>query len=272
MSEKSHNLYTSNNYLVAIPVYNEEKSLSAFLNSISFLHEHILIVNDGSTDASLDLIKKSGLNYLSYPENMGLGRFFDVAFNYAREKQVQYLITMDGDGQHDVRFLSSFIKEVNRHGLVIGDRFKQKNQNIPLPKQRSNSFASNMMNKHLGTHFNDVACGFRAYDLNKFKCDQIAFNWPYSRLYYLFICHIKRGGSYKTIAMPAIYQDEQVYYTPTIELLSLTEAITVYFKEQKYSLLYSDFLKRISTKIQIKDKMYYFYYLPEYDGYEIRFN
>src|SRR5207248_253676 len=88
--------------LTAIPVYNEEKHLEAVLSEVRRYVPDILVVNDGSTDRTGALLSgQPGLAVVTHPHNRGYGAALISAFAYARDRDVDILVTMDCDGQHE---------------------------------------------------------------------------------------------------------------------------------------------------------------------------
>src|SRR5881398_2520371 len=87
--------------LTAIPVYNEERHLEGVLREVRRYSPDILVINDGSTDRTAELLaRQPDLAVITHPENRGYGAALSSAFAYTREHGVDVLVTMDCDGQH----------------------------------------------------------------------------------------------------------------------------------------------------------------------------
>lgn len=117
--------------LLIIPAYNEEESILSTIASIkeyqkSFPHQlDYLVVNDGSTDSTEDILKEHGINHVSLILNLGIGGAVQTGYKYAAKHNYDIAVQFDGDGQHDIHSLESLIeplitKEVD---LAIGSRF-----------------------------------------------------------------------------------------------------------------------------------------------------
>src|SRR5262245_62701557 len=90
------------NLLTAIPVYNEERHLEGVLQEVRRYSPHILVVNDGSTDRTAELLaRQPDLRVITHARNRGYGAALISAFDYALENAVEVLVTMDCDGQHE---------------------------------------------------------------------------------------------------------------------------------------------------------------------------
>ena len=94
------------NTLLMIPAYNEEESIGAVLTGLKekgFLDRiDVLVVNDGSKDATAQICREHGIEVLTQVYNMGYGAALQTAYKYAVEKGYEYLLQMDADGQHDL--------------------------------------------------------------------------------------------------------------------------------------------------------------------------
>lgn len=116
--------------LVIIPAFNEEGNLE---NTIKDITEHApefdyIIINDCSTDNTLEVCKKHGFHYLNLPVNLGIGGAVQTGYRYAYYKGYDVAVQFDGDGQHDAGYLEQMVKELenNQVDMVIGSRFIEK--------------------------------------------------------------------------------------------------------------------------------------------------
>src|SRR3954447_6650490 len=88
--------------LTAIPIYNEERHLEGVLREVRRYSPHILVINDGSTDRTAEILaRQPDLTVLTHAHNRGYGAALVSAFTYAVEKDIDVLVTMDCDGQHE---------------------------------------------------------------------------------------------------------------------------------------------------------------------------
>ena len=88
--------------LIVIPAYNEEESIVAVAKTVSDAGWDYVVINDGSTDSTLQLCKDNGINVVSLPQNLGIGGGVQTGHKYALEHGYDIDIQFDGDGQHDV--------------------------------------------------------------------------------------------------------------------------------------------------------------------------
>lgn len=121
--------------LIIIPAYNEEENIGQFIQKIKMAKideiADILVLDDGSTDDTVDIAMAEGINTLSKPVNMGYGSTLKLGYKYANERNYEYVIQIDGDGQHDVLNIKTIIDKLcgdsedfeKRPDIVIGSRF-----------------------------------------------------------------------------------------------------------------------------------------------------
>lgn len=113
--------------LVIIPAYNEEKSIGQVVSKLQdeCPQADYLIVNDCSTDQTAEICKRECFSYISLPVNLGIGGGVQSGYLYAAENGYDIAVQMDGDGQHDPRYLKNIIEPVasGEADMVVGSRF-----------------------------------------------------------------------------------------------------------------------------------------------------
>lgn len=116
-----------NDTLVIIPVLNEEASIEMVLDELDRKNKDvdILVVDDGSVDRSKEKIEKRDVFLLNHSFNMGIGASFGTGCQFAMEKGYDYIVRMDGDGQHDSAFIKTLLAPVknNEVDITVGSRF-----------------------------------------------------------------------------------------------------------------------------------------------------
>jgi len=116
--------------LVIIPAFNEEKSLPKLVNEISanFPMASIVIVNDCSTDNTMQIAEKLGVIVLNLPINLGIGGAMQTGYKYAQANNYYFAVQVDGDGQHNPSEIKKLleVQEKTQANLVIGSRFLEK--------------------------------------------------------------------------------------------------------------------------------------------------
>lgn len=113
--------------LIIIPAYNESENIVGTVRDIEENAPDFdyIIINDCSTDNTLEICKKNHFNYVNLPINLGIGGAVQTGYKYAREYGYDIAVQVDGDGQHDPAFLQQMAEYLEEHQLdmVIGSRF-----------------------------------------------------------------------------------------------------------------------------------------------------
>lgn len=116
--------------LMIIPAYNEELNIENTINKIKKYNKKnknsidYIIINDGSTDNTLEICKKNNYNVINLIHNLGIGGAVQTGYKYAYENDYDIAIQFDGDGQHDENYIDKLVKEIELgNDFVIGSRF-----------------------------------------------------------------------------------------------------------------------------------------------------
>lgn len=113
--------------LIVIPAFNEERNIVKVLDGIRSEVPliPILVINDGSSDRTAQLAEAGGAKVISLPYNSGYGVALQTGFIYAMQNDYRIVVHMDGDGQHDPRYIKDLLKEIAKDevDVVIGSRF-----------------------------------------------------------------------------------------------------------------------------------------------------
>lgn len=116
--------------LVIIPAYNEELNIEKTVNKIIKYNKKsknqidYVVINDGSTDETLNVCRKNNYNVIPLIKNLGIGGAVQTGYKYAYENDYDIAIQFDGDGQHDENYIDILINEIEKgYDFVIGSRF-----------------------------------------------------------------------------------------------------------------------------------------------------
>ncbi|MGT2799395.1 glycosyltransferase family 2 protein [Streptococcus marmotae] len=116
--------------LIIIPAYNESGNLHKTVGMIKEEAEEFdyVIINDCSTDDTLEICRESLYNVIDLPINLGIGGAVQTGYKYALERGYKYAVQIDGDGQHNPRYIKAMLELLRENALdmVIGSRFIEK--------------------------------------------------------------------------------------------------------------------------------------------------
>lgn len=114
-------------HLVLIPAYNEEQAVGFVVREVrqQLGDVPILVVDDCSMDATASVAREAGAEVLSLPHHLGLGGAVQAGYRLAYELGYQYVVRIDGDGQHDPAYIPEILAALRQTGaqMVIGSRF-----------------------------------------------------------------------------------------------------------------------------------------------------
>jgi glycosyltransferase involved in cell wall biosynthesis len=113
--------------LILIPAYNEEGALGGVVSEVHAVMPGVpvLVVDDCSSDATAHTARAAGARVLSLPHHLGLGGAVQAGYKLAFELGYDYVIRVDGDGQHDPKDIPKILEALQREKceMVIGSRF-----------------------------------------------------------------------------------------------------------------------------------------------------
>jgi glycosyltransferase involved in cell wall biosynthesis len=196
--------------VTAIPVYNEERHLPEVLREVGRYSSEILVVNDGSTDGTAEILaRQKNVHVITHPHNRGYGAALISAFAFALEHSVDILVTTDCDGQHEPARIPVLLEAVHDADIVSGSRYlRDFRQNTQPPPDRLeiNRQITAFLNGRFGLHLSDAFCGFKAYRreaLAQLRITETGWGMPLQ----LWVQAARLGLRIKEIAVPRVYLD-----------------------------------------------------------------
>ena len=116
--------------LMIIPAYNEELNIESTVSKLLKYNKKssneidYIVINDGSTDNTLDVCRKNNYKVIPLINNLGIGGAVQTGYKYALKNNYDVAIQFDGDGQHDENYIDKLVKEIEKgNDFVIGSRF-----------------------------------------------------------------------------------------------------------------------------------------------------
>jgi dolichol-phosphate mannosyltransferase len=197
--------------LTAIPVYNEEAHLEPVLSEVLRHAGDVLVVDDGSTDRTPDLLRKfPEVQVIRHPRNRGYGAGLRSAFRRAIEARYDGLVTLDCDGQHEPSLIPGIAAHLDEADVVSGSRYLKvfdPTQAPPEERRRINVEVTRWLNECLGLSLTDAFCGFKAYRtsaLAQFDITDLGYAMPLQ----VWVQAVQHGMSIVEVPVPLIYLDE----------------------------------------------------------------
>ncbi len=198
-------------FLTALPVFNEEAHVNTVLDHVRKYSEHVLVVDDGSTDQTRPrLAQRQDVRVLTHPENRGYGAALVSAFEYAKHKGFDFLVTIDCDGQHEPQRIPLFVQACHHADMISGSRYLLTfpgDSEPPADRRRINHLVTAELNRKLGLALTDAFCGFKAYRvsvLDDLKLSESGYAMPLE----LWVQAVRAGWRIEEFPVPLIYLDE----------------------------------------------------------------
>lgn len=168
--------------LVMIPAYNEAENIERVVGNLieNYPQYDYVIINDGSTDDTRKICAREGFNFLDLPVNTGLAGAIKSGMRYANYYGYDYVVQLDGDGQHDPVYIKDLTEEMERTGcdIVIGSRFKTERKPLTSRMIGSQILTMAIWLTTRGKYIGDVTSGMRLF--NKRMIKQFGYDMHYS--------------------------------------------------------------------------------------------
>lgn len=199
---------------VLLPTYNNSRTIAAVIQDVLSYTDSIIVVNDGSTDNTLEILSQfPQIKLHSYPQNRGKGWALRQGFQFAIQNGYYYAITLDTDGQHYAEDLPTFLTMLEQHkkAIVIGAR-NMEQSTVPGKSSFGNKFSNFWFELETGISLPDTQSGYRLYPLRQLS--DIRF---FTRKYEFEIEVIVRAAWHgiEVLAAPI-----KVFYPPAHERIS----------------------------------------------------
>jgi glycosyltransferase involved in cell wall biosynthesis len=151
------------NVCIVIPAYNEEGTISKIIDEAKKYSDDIIVVDDGSRDATYKLAEESGAFVLRHVVNLGVGSATVTGNNYAVSRGFDVIVNLDSDGQHSASAVSKGLELLEGRGydIVIGSRFLDCTKKMPAMLRLGNRFLSLANKVIFGSDITDTQSGFR---------------------------------------------------------------------------------------------------------------
>ena len=199
---------------VLLPTYNNEGTLKEVIDNILEYTTQLIVVNDGSTDSTTDIMSQyPEVHLMSYKENQGKGMALRVGFEKAVALGYDHAISIDSDGQHKPKDLSIFLEaiEKNPDTLYVGAR-NMTSENVPGTSSFGNKFSNFWYKVNTGIDLPDTQSGYRSYPVHLLK----DIKWKMARFEFEIEVLVRADWN----GIKVSYVPIDVYYPPEEERVS----------------------------------------------------
>jgi hypothetical protein len=175
-------LKRSDRLLIIIPAYNEQGAINHVVSGVrqAVPHADVLVINDGSVDNTAEEAEAAGALVVAHPFNLGIGGAVQTGLKFARDQGYDYVIRLDGDGQHNADEIQLFLNVLRsgRADLVVGSRFLDADVDwhIPFARRIGINFFGWAVSLLIGDRATDTTSGFCG--MNRRATDVLATYLP----------------------------------------------------------------------------------------------
>ncbi len=173
---------------VLIPAYNEEGTIKQVIQEIpktfdSIREIDVIVIDDGSSDNTVNVALDSGAFVYSFTHNKGLAKAISHGFEKCLEHNTDILVILDADNQYDSKEIPLLLKPImeQRADIVLGDRQIDKLDHMPKQKKIGNKMVSKVVSRLVGQKINDAQTGFRAFNRNALNKLHIFSGYTYTQ-------------------------------------------------------------------------------------------
>jgi glycosyltransferase involved in cell wall biosynthesis len=174
----------NNKKAIIIPCYNEQYNIKPLINQLSEsgYKNNILVINDGSSDETTNVVKQfKNITLIELPLNVGIGGAVKTGLIYLSRNDFKTAIKIDGDGQHPPDQIEKLLNALNQNkaDIIVGSRFLEEEQEgfkSTLTRRIGISFLQKVCKLLTGQKITDPTSGFRAY--NRKAIEFMAQHYP----------------------------------------------------------------------------------------------
>jgi glycosyltransferase involved in cell wall biosynthesis len=216
------------NVAALIPSYFEEAHIQDIARRTLAQLDHVLVLDDGSTDRTADEARKAGAEVIRHEQNKGKGAAIKTGLRELAARGFLYVLLLDGDGQHLPEEIPAFIAEANRTGaqFVVGTRMSD-TRKMPWARKMTNRFMSGQISRLCGQPVPDSQCGYRMIHRDVIPhlfCDSNNYEYETEML----LIASREGFRIASVPVSTIYGDEKSKIHPVRDTVRFFQLISRY--------------------------------------------
>jgi len=202
------------NVAALIPAYREEKHIFEVAKRALAQLDHVVILDDGSPDATAAKAREAGAEVIVHEVNRGKGAAIKTGLKALTDRGFQYIQILDGDGQHLPEEIPRFLEEANRSQshIILGNRMSDV-ETMPLVRKMTNRFMSWQISHVCRQNIPDSQCGFRMIHRDlapSLYCETDAFDYETEML----LIASRAGFKISAVPVSTVYGEEKSKIRP----------------------------------------------------------
>ena len=221
------------NIFIVIPTYNEVKTIGSIVRALRDRGFRVVVVDDGSKDDTIVEANKYGAELIVHSKNAGKGRCIREGLEHSLEEGCNAVITIDGDGQHDLKEIDKFIEEYNESGadIVLGNRMYEPKK-MPFIRRCTNVFMSFVISLILARRIDDSQCGYRL--LSRRAIEKMSLKTAKYEIESEMLLEAKRHNlMISSVKINSIYRGEASQINPFFDTIRFIKFILNEFLQKK---------------------------------------
>jgi glycosyltransferase involved in cell wall biosynthesis len=216
-----------------IPAYKEEERIQGVARRTLAQLDHVLVLDDGSEDATSEEARKGGAEVIRHERNQGKGAAIKTGMRELAARGFEYVLMLDGDGQHLPEEIPAFLEEAGRSGaqFVVGTRMSD-TRKMPLVRKLTNRFMSWQVSRLCGQPVPDSQCGFRMMHrdvIPHLYCESNNYDYETEML----LIASREGFRITSVPVSTVYGEEKSKIHPVRDSIRFFQLLTRYRKSGK---------------------------------------
>jgi glycosyltransferase involved in cell wall biosynthesis len=214
-----------------IPAYLEEKHIADVVRRALQQIDHVLVVDDGSPDATAANAREAGAEVIVHPQNVGKGEAIKTGLRHWLDRNFLYVVILDGDGQHLPEEIARFLGSAasTRAELLVGTRMSDVRE-MPLVRRLVNRYMSNKISRLCGQPIPDTQCGFRMVHRGLIP-DLLGGAERFDYETEMLILASRKGCRIESVPITTVYSDEVSSIHPVRDTIRFFKLIRRYEKQ-----------------------------------------
>ena len=214
--------------MVLIPAYQAGQAIGSLIREIRALGLRVAVVDDASTDGTAAQAQAAGAQVIRRPVNGGKGAALREGFSVICRSGVDWIVTMDADGQHLASEIPLLLQEAvrGRSDIVIGNRMEDPRR-MPLDRRLTNRFMSWLISRLAGQRVPDTQCGFRA--ISRRVLESVTLVSEHFEIESELVLRGARAGfRISSVPISSVYQQQMSFIRPfqdTLRFLKLLRSL-----------------------------------------------
>jgi glycosyltransferase involved in cell wall biosynthesis len=213
-----------------IPAYEEEKHIGEVVHRTRQQLDHVLVVDDGSSDETATRAREAGAEVIVHPKNRGKGESIKTGLRHWLDRQMTWVMILDADGQHRPEEIERFLHATvsDSASLVLGNRMNDVSS-MPLVRRLVNRYMSNTISRLCRQHIPDTQCGFRMLHRQLIP-DVLGGTNRFDYETEMLIIASRKGFRIESVPITTVYSDEVSSIHPVRDTLRFFQLMRRYRK------------------------------------------